>query len=117
MSDSYSAWCEEQEENSRVFSSENVEAAKSSRKFMPAWKCASSYCYKAVLQEAKSCENCMRKEWLNGEDVCAKLGIRLDSKDCVCRYWSGSLYSVRQPEPDSDIVAWLLIKRNAERQS
>ena len=117
MSDSYSAWCEEQEENSRVFSSENVEAAKSSRKFMPAWKCASSYCYKAVLQEAKSCENCMHKEWLNGEDVCAKLGIRLDSKDCVCRYWSGALYSVGQPEPDSDVVAWLLIKRNTGRQA
>ena len=33
MSDSYSAWCEEQEENSRIFSSKNIEAAKSSKKF------------------------------------------------------------------------------------
>lgn len=117
MSDSYSAWCEEQEENSRIFSSENVEAAKSSKKFTPAWKRASSYCRKAVLQETKSCKNCVHKEWLNSKTVCAKLGIRLDSKNCVCRYWSGASYSVKQPEPESDVVAWLLLKRNKEKQS
>ena len=116
MSDSYSAWCEEQEENSRIFSLENVEAAKSSKKFTQAWKRASSYCRKAVLQETKSCENCIHKKWLNSKNVCTKLGIRLDSKDCVCRYWSGTLYSVKKPEPESDVVAWLLLK-NKEKQS
>ena len=118
MSDSYSAWCEEREENSRIFSLENIEAAKSSRKFASALKRASDYCCKAVLHEVKSCKNCMYKKWLNSEDICAKLGIKLDGlDDCVCRYWNGNSFIVGQRKPDFDVVAWLLIKRNGKKQS
>lgn len=93
MSDSYSKWCEEQEENARIFSIDNVESIKKTTAYKRALNKAIETCKSIKVCEAKSCAICMHNEYINGHAVCSKIGRTLSHEDLVCKYWSGAPYT------------------------
>lgn len=113
MSDSYSKWCEEQEENARIFSADNVESIKKTTAYKRALNKAIELCKSIEVCEAKSCMICMHKKYVNGCTVCSKIGRMLPHEDLVCKYWSGAPYRAAQPKPDENVIAWLTIKKNS----
>ena len=112
MSDSYAVYCERLEEESRLFSSENVNDIKTTAKFKRALKRAEDACANTKICEAKTCANCSFMKFINNEDVCVKLGVYLhDSSSLVCGKWRGSLHRVSQPKVNEDVIAWTMIDK------
>ena len=112
MSDSYTAWCEQQERNARMFSEKNVNSIKNTIKFKKLLKQTKDACGSTKLCKAKSCQNCMHRIWLNSKDICEKLGIVLKDDDLVCKKWSGAPYTPAQPKLNEDVIAWLIIQKH-----
>ena len=112
MSDSYSAYCERMERDACMFSEENVDSVKNTTEFKKLLKQAKDACGSTRLCEAKSCQNCMHRIWLNSNSVCKKLGIVLEDDDLVCKKWSGALYAISQPKLNEDTIARLIIQKH-----
>ena len=112
MSDSYTAWCEQQERNARMFSKENVKDIKKTKEFDKLLKQAKVACASNMLCGAKSCQNCMHRIWLNDNEVCKKLGIILADVDLVCKKWRGTPCTHSQPKTNEDVIAWTLIQKH-----
>lgn len=112
MSDSYSAYCERMERDACMFSEENVNSVKNTTEFKKLLKKAKDAYSSTKLCEAKSCQNCIHRIWLNSKDVCEKLGIVLEDDDLVCKKWSGALYAISQPKLNEDAIAWLIIQKH-----
>lgn len=112
MSDSYSAYCERMERDARMFSEENVNSVKNTTEFKKLLKQAKNACSSTKLCEAKSCQNCMHRSWLNSKAVCEKLGIILKDDDLVCNKWSGAPYTPAQLKLNEDVIAWALIQKH-----
>jgi len=113
MNDSYTAYCERMEErNACLFSEENINSVKNTIEFKKLLKQAKDIRSSTKLCEAKSCQNCMHRIWLNNKDVCEKLGIVLKDDDLVCKKWSGSLFTLSQPKLNEDAIAWSIIWKN-----
>jgi hypothetical protein len=53
MSDSYTAWCEQQEQNARMFSKKNVKDIKKTKEFEKLLKQAKAACESNILYGAK----------------------------------------------------------------
>ena len=113
MSDSYSAWCEEQEENARIFSTDNIESIKKTTAYKRALNKAIEVCKSIEVCEAKSCAICMHNKYINGHAVCSKIGGMLPHEDLVCKHWRGEPYRVAQPKPNENVIAWLTIEKNS----
>lgn len=112
MSDSYTAYCERLEEESRLFSSENVNDVKTTAKFKRALKKAKDACASTKICKAKTCANCAFMEYINSKDICTKLGVVMHDLDCfTCDKWRGSLHKVSQPNVNEDAIAWTLINK------
>ena len=112
MSDSYSAYCERMERDARMFSAENVSSVKCTTEFKKLLKQAKDAYKNTELCEAKSCQNCMHRNYLNSKVVCEKLGIILKDDDLVCKKWSGAPYTPSQPKLNEDAIAWLIIQKH-----
>ena len=111
MSDSYTAWCEEQERNACKFSRENVNNVKQTKKFESVLAHAAALCKSAKFKKAESCENCTYKKWLNSKNICPKLGVILHETDYVCKHWNGTSRTAQQ-KPNEDAIAWYLISKS-----
>lgn len=112
MSDSYTAWCEQQERNARMFSKENIKDVKKTKEFEKLLKQAKAACESNMLCGAKSCQNCMHRTWINSNEVCKKLGIILADVDLVCKKWRGTPCTHSQPKTNEDIIAWSIIQKH-----
>lgn len=111
MSDSYTAWCEQQEQNAHMFSKENVKDVKKTKEFEKLLKQSKVACESNMLCRAKSCQNCMHRIWLNSNEVCKKLGIILADVDIVCKKWCGTPYTHSKPKTNEDVIAWSIIQK------
>ena len=115
MSDSYSAWCEQNERNFRLFTNENINAVKSTKEFQTALKKAKEASKGAKFCRAKSCENCAYNHYLNGKSTCAKLSIILYGDHFVCSRWKKNDFEnmkVYSPKFIEDIIAWSILWKN-----
>ena len=116
MSDSYSAYCERIECEARMFSDKNINSVKHTDEFKKLLKKAKDAYKNTKLYEAKSCQNCMHRNWLNSKVVCEKLGIILKDDNLVynlvCKKWIGSSYTPSKPKLNENAIAWLIIDKN-----
>ena len=112
MSDSYSAYYERIERDACMFSEKNINSVKNTTEFKELFKQIKDTRRSTKLCEAKSCQNCMHRIWLNNSKVCKKLGIVLEDVDLVCKKWSGSLYTCYQPKLNEDAIARLIIQKH-----
>ena len=114
MSDSYTAWCEENERNARIFSRENIDSVKSSSTFSRMLAKAEDACKNAKLCKAKTCANCKNIHYINRNNVCSKLGRIISDYDMTstCKYWKGTSGKERSVMPNEDAIAWSIIWKN-----
>lgn len=114
MSDSYTAWCEQQERNARMFSRENINSVKSTTAFSRMAAKAEDACKNARLCKAKACSNCNNIHYINSHNVCSKLGIIISDYNMasVCEHWKGKSSKMCPSTPNEDAIAWLIIDKN-----
>ena len=87
MSDSYSAWCEEQEDTYREQQKKEIEKIKKSAEFKKRLSSANKKLNDVEFDWAiKCCKNCANRRKLN-RDVCKELAIEICDTDMVCSIW------------------------------
>ncbi len=93
MSDSYTAWCEEQEERYRKYSAEQYSKTELTKKFRRLFEKALEEFKTAEVSQCKRCGNCKFRVFATyptGEDyvdTCSKLGLKDISENWVCEKW------------------------------
>lgn len=114
MSDSYTAYCERMERNACMFSDENVNSIKHTKVFDKTLANAKAAHKTAKLCKAKLCENCKNNHYINGMNVCVKLGMAILDCSLVCEHWKGRLRRFNLLKPDEKVVAWSIIDKKAD---